>query len=292
MPAEQHRFDFARAAWNDRGMNKHIIMIAGALWLCACASPGQVGLQTPQGKGPGYPPAIEDTAARQQIAAEGWKQFLREFRLPETKPDLEALLQTPRALPMDLAGRVFLNTRGVAFDEMEAKESLRRFIERARVLLGPDNLTLRDLSLISFVADGNFYRAVYQQSSYAFPIANGYGELRLIVGKNGTLLQWGSRLIPKFDLPAAPALSRQAVAEKLVGRNFSYTSIAGQPMRYRVAGRSEISVKELVVYPKLDGNRMTIHLAYPVEAGKGTSWTVYVDAINGQELGVTQNFAS
>jgi hypothetical protein len=61
---------------------------------------------------------------------------------------------------------------------------------------------------------------------------------------------------------------------------------------YKIASRSEVSVKDLVVYPKQEGNRITIHLAYPVEAGQGTTWTVYVDAITGQEIDVKQNFAS
>jgi len=274
-------------------MKKRLLLFCCALWFCACTAPGQVGVNTPEGKGQSYPPVIEDTPARQQVALEAWKQFLQDFRLPETKADLEPFLHTPRALPMELAGRIYLNARGVAFDPMEAKEALRRFLERAPVLLGAGNLlSPRDLSLVSFSNDGNFYRAVYQQSSYPFPIANGYGELRLTVGKDGTLLQWGSRLIPKFDLPIKAEIKPQSIAEKMVGREFSYSGIAGQPMRYRVTQRPEISVKELVVYPKLDGNRMTLHLAYPVEVGTGMTWTVYVDAINGQELGVKQNFAT
>ncbi|MGH9839033.1 MAG: hypothetical protein ACREEM_09630 [Blastocatellia bacterium] len=274
-------------------MKSRLLIFCCALWFCACTAPGQVGVNTPEGAAQSYPPVIEDTPARQQAAQEAWKQFLLDFRLPEAKADLEPLLHTPRALPAELAGRIYLNARSVAFDQMEAKEALRRFLERARILLGADSqLSLRDLSLVSFSDDGSFYRAVYRQSSYSFPIANGYGELQLTVGKNGTLLQWSSRLIPKYDLPARAAVAPQDIAEKLVGRDFSYSSVAGQPMRYRVAQRSEVSVKELVVYPKPDGNRMTLHLAYPVEVGTGTTWTVYVDAINGQELGVKQNFAT
>jgi hypothetical protein len=78
----------------------------------------------------------------------------------------------------------------------------------------------------------------------------------------------------------------------MIGREFSYTTIAGQSVTYKIASRSEVSVMDLVVYPKQEGNRITVHLAYPVEAGQGTTWTVYVDAITGQEIDVKQNFAS
>jgi hypothetical protein len=63
-------------------------------------------------------------------------------------------------------------------------------------------------------------------------------------------------------------------------------------MSYKVRDRSEVSIKDLVVYPKPEGNRIRIHLAYPVEVGSGMTWTVYVDAITGQEIDVKQNFVS
>jgi len=262
----------------------------------ACAAPGQVGVNTPEGRLQNYPPVIEDTPQRRQSAQEAWNKFIAEFQLPVAKPDLEPVLNTPRALPSELTGRIALQTNSGPFGELEAKEAMRRFIERAGGVLF-SNLTtgsfgLKDLSLITFANDGNFYRAVYRQANYPFPIANGYGELRLAVGKNGTLLQWGSRIIPVFDMPARAEVAPQSIVDRLVGREFTYSNIAGQPMRYKVANRSEVSVKDLVVYPKQEGNKIRIHLAYPVEVGSGMTWTVYVDAITGQDIDVKQNFAS
>jgi hypothetical protein len=278
----------------------------GAPLLAACAAPGQVAVNTPQGRSQIYPPALEDTPQRRQAAEDAWKKFIAEFQLPEAKLDLEPVLNTPRALPLELAGRVALNTKPGVFGELEAKEALRRFIERASGVLFPDHtngssqgsVSLKDLSLDSFANDGNFYRAVYRQASYPFPIANGYGELRLTVAKNGTLLQWNSRIIPVFDLPTRPEITAQStqtlqsIRDRMVGRTFNYTNIAGQPMSYKVRDRSEVSIKDLVVYPKPEGNRIRIHLAYPVEVGSGMTWTVYVDAITGQEIDVKQNFVS
>ncbi|MBI1765719.1 MAG: PepSY domain-containing protein [Acidobacteria bacterium] len=61
-------------------------------------------------------------------------------------------------------------------------------------------------------------------------------------------------------------------------------------MSYKVAKPDEVRVKDLVVYPKQSGNRLSLHLAYPVEVGSGMTWTVYVDAVTGEELEVRQNF--
>jgi len=278
------------------------ILMAASLF-GACAAPGQVTVNTPEGRLQNYPPVIEDTPQRRQAAEEAWKKLTAEFHLPEAKPDLEPVLNTPRALPPELAGRIVLHAKAGVFGELEAKEAMRRFIEARSGVLFPNHtngsphgsIGLKDLSLVSFANDGNFYRAVYRQANYPFPIAGGYGELRLTAGKNGTLLQWGSRIIPAFELPTRAEITPQtiqSIMDKMVGREFSYANIAGQPMRYKVANRSEVSAKDLVVYPKQEGGRITIHLAYPVEAGQGTTWTVYVDAITGQEIDVKQNFVS
>jgi hypothetical protein len=276
-----------------------VLMVAQALF-CACASPGQVSVNTPEGRLQNYPPVIEDTPQRRQAAFEAWKKLLAEFQLPESRPELEPVLNTPRALPTEMAGRIAIQTKAGVFGELEAKEALRRFIDRASGAIFPNHTNgsaqtsvgLKDLSLDSFTDDGSFYRAVYRQANYPFPVSGGYGELRLAVGKNGTLLQLNSRIIPALDLPARAEIAPQSLVDKMVGREFGYTNIAGQPMTYKVASRSEVSVKDLVVYPKQEGNKITIHLAYPVEAGQGTTWTVYVDAITGQEIDVKQNFAS
>ena len=180
----------------------------------ACASPGQIGVNTPEGRIQNYPPIIEDTPQRRQSAQDAWGKFLTDLQLPIAKLELEPVLYTPRALPTELAGRIPLQSNSGSFGELEAKEGLRRFIDRASNVLFPNHISgsigLKDISLISFVNDGNFYRAVYRQANYPFPIANGYGELRLAAAKNGTLLQWESRIIPVFDLPTR-ARSQSAI---------------------------------------------------------------------------------
>lgn len=271
-------------------------LIAATLLATSCTAPGQVPVNTPQGRTQNYPPVVTATNERQQAAQEAWQTLRTELRLPEATLELEPVLNTPRALPPELNGRIYLNARGVAFDELEAKTALRRFIERAFAVLDggakQSPLNLRDLSLASFSADGNFYRALFRQTGYAFPIANGYGELRVTLSKDSILSQWSSTLLPVVELPARPEVTADAILDKVVGRQFNYTTIAGQAQSYRVTERAEVAVKELVVYPKLEGSKLTIHLAYPVEVGRSLQWTVFIDAINGEELGVRQNFAS
>jgi hypothetical protein len=278
------------------GVTKLAIIVGCGLLLCACTAPGQVSVNTPQGDRDNYPPSLAESPTRRQETLDAWKNFLAELGLPFATLELEPGLNTPRSLPAELAGQISITKKSGPFAEMEAKEALRGLIERARGILSgdPQNtlLNVKDFSLISFSDEGNFYRAVYRQMTYPYPIAEGYGELRISVDKKAMLLQWSSRIIPSYDLPTAPVIKAQELVERLTNREFTYTTIAGRPQSYRVASPQEISVKGLVVYPKQDGGKISVHLAYPVEVGKGTTWTVYFDAINGQELGVKQNFAS
>src|SRR4026207_1687653 len=86
------------------------VLMVGAL-LCACAAPGQVtsslpgsGLQKP-------PPVLQATHPRPHAAFEAGKTLIAEFQLPETRLDLEPVLNTPRALPVEIAGRISIQTK-------------------------------------------------------------------------------------------------------------------------------------------------------------------------------------
>lgn len=267
-----------------------------ALMFSACATPGQVSVNTPETQSAGYPPVIEESSAREQSSQAAWKRFLGEWRMPETKLDVMPVTGTPRSLPFELSGKINIHTKPGVFGETEAKESVRRFVEHSLdVFSGQGNssvFTLKDLSLVSFTNEGNLFRATFWQVSYPFRIIEGYGELRLVIGKNGELLQFSSSLIPTVILPTRAEVTTQSIYEKLLNRELSYTTIAGRSQVYQITRRQEINIGELIIYPRLEGNRMEIHLAFPVVVGSGMTWTIYIDAINGDELGVRQNFAS
>ncbi|MDQ3011441.1 MAG: hypothetical protein M3X11_12140 [Acidobacteriota bacterium] len=273
------------------GLLLFVAILAGA-----CTTPGQIGINTPQQQPASYPPLIEDTPARKQAAQQAWTQFLTERWLPEANPDMMPITNTPRTLPTELSGRININAKPGKPGDTELKEALRQFIELSRGILSGEGknsfLNLKDLSLVSFSNDGNFHRAVYRQVNYPFSIAEGYGELHLTVDKNGGLLQWSSTLLPNIPLPVRAEIKPESLKEKILGREFTYTTFAGRPQSYRVTKAEEIKAGELVIYPKVIGSRMELHIAYAVVVGQGMTWTVYVDAINGNELGVKQNFAT
>jgi hypothetical protein len=282
-------------------MSRPVCLFITALWLAGCAAPGQVGVKTPQNNGTDYPPVINVTPSRQQASAAAWRALVQEHQLPENMAcDCDPILLTPRALPIEAAARIQIIKQN-NFTDLELKEALRHFIEiHARLLgvnAGDTAIGQPDLSLVTLSREGALIRVVYQQRSFPYPLAEGFGKLEFVVSKSGHLLQWHSSLLPNATLPARVTLEADTLPERFVNREFTYTNFAGQPLRYRVARTDEVFVKELIVYPRapsaaLKDARLTIHLAYPIVVGLGTTWTVYVDAVTGEELAVKSNFAS
>jgi hypothetical protein len=279
-----------------------ILCTAFLLFLaCACATPGALEINTPVADSPGsYPPVIESSASRQQAVEDAWRLLLAEFQLPETRLELHPVTLTPKSLPENLAGQMRLEKQAGKFDANTVRESLRKFLERARTVLSGDPrtsaMTLRDISLVSFREENGIWQAVYKQMNFPYPVLSGYGEIRLSVDQNGRLTQMSSTYLSTAllsqELTLQPKIEAQSVAEKMTGREFIYSNIAGQQMKYQAADRSNIIVKELVIMPMLKGERLELHLAWLTEIGRGPTWSVFTDAINGTELGVKQNFVS
>ena len=265
-----------------------------------CTSQQKPPEKLPEKSKDNYPLVLEASPARQQAAEDAWNSLLSENRLAFTQPEFEPILYTPRALPAALANQINIKPQekkaDEILDEAQAKEYLRRFIERYHAVLSGDqrvsSLSLKDISLINFSSDSSMFRATYQQMNYPFPLANGFGELRITISKTGAILQLSSTIIPAAEFPARPKIDVAESKKRFVGREFTYSNFAGQPLTYKVAQEAEISLKDLVIYPRVTDQKMTLHLVYPFEIGRGTTWTVFVDAVTGEEIETKQNFQS
>lgn len=262
---------------------------------CGCAA-GQYDITTPQGKTAKYPSVISDGDKRRQTATTSWAAMLEERNLQPLAPDLEPFTQSIRALPASLAGRIRITEKEGDLTPIQAREALRNFIDRHDILLlgdaGLNETVHKTLSLTAFSVDGNFFRATWVQANYPYEIENGYGILSIAISRQGALLQLSSRLIPTVHLPTEPLVTSRQLTDRMIGRVFTYSNIAGQPQTYKVAAPEDVQVKKPVIYPVQEGSALAIRLAIPVEVGSGMTWTVFIDAIDGRELGVRQNFQS
>ncbi|HXG66097.1 MAG TPA: hypothetical protein VNO70_13430 [Blastocatellia bacterium] len=244
--------------------------------------------QTPDTAKQSYPGIIRSSPERRERAEREWERLLDAYGAPKSPPDFYPITHTPRSL-LKVNGGLKILPNGPAPDASgtELRQQMKVFIDKWQDLLGADTATV---SLVSADSTGDATRLTYRQASYPFPVAGAYGEMTAVVSRDGRLLQLDDRFIPVVELPLKPAIERNAAAQGVVGRTFTYSDIAGRPQQVKIGGPEEVSVKRLVVLPIEKGNEIRVHLAWEVMAGQALSWTVYVDAMTGEELRADQNF--
>lgn len=235
-----------------------------------------------------YPALIKDSQDRRAKAEREWRKLLDVYKVPQTAPDLNPIIYTPRSLVSISGGiKIMAVAPASGSDDLVVREAMKGFIERWRELLGADPSSL---SLVAVDDSASIHRFTYRQGNYPFPIAGKYGEMVAVVSVDGRLMQLDDRLVPVVEAPVKPAVDREVAARKLVGKTFTYGDLAGREQRATVTAIEEITVKRLVILPIEKGDALEVRVAWEIEAGKAMAWTVYIDAITGEELMVEQNF--
>lgn len=235
-----------------------------------------------------YPVMIKDSADLRAKAERDWRRMLDAYGVPQTPPDLYPIIDTPRSLLGVSGGITLMGAKPEPGTEVFAlRQAMKIFIERWRDLLGADPSTI---SLVSADESDDTRRLTFRQGNYAFPVAGNYGELVAVISRDGKLMQLDDRFIPVVDVPLKPSTDRDVAARKVVGKVLSYTDIAGREQRLQIGAADEVAVKRLVILPIQKGDAVEVHLAWEIVAGKSMTWTLYLDAMNGDELKVTQNF--
>ena len=260
-------------------------LIIAATLLAACDSAPKVPNTAQKSN---YPIIIRESADSRAKAEREWRRMHDAYSVAQTPPELHPVIYTPRSL-LGVSGGIKLLTappeRGG--ETVALREAMKRFLDRWRDLLNADP------SAVSLTgsngAEAN-QRLTYRQANYGFPVVGNYGEITAVVSNDGRLLQLDDRFIPPTELPQRPQIAREDAQKRVVGRTFTYTDIAGREQRAQVTNAADVTAKQLVVLPIQRGDNIEVHLAWEVVAGRGLSWTVYVDAITGDELRTVQNF--
>jgi hypothetical protein len=235
----------------------------------------------------GYPPIIEDTPDRREKAERDWRRLLDVYSLPPTPPDLYPVTYTPRSL-LGVSGGIKFVTLRVSNEtpNLSLREAAKGFIERWRDLIGVEPA---GISLAAVSASGGSTQFTYKQSNYPFPLGGDYGEMTLTISSDGRLTQLDDRFIPVIELPVRPAVDKDTAIKKLIGRNFTLADRNGRQQQVSVSAASDISCAQVVVLAIQKGNRLEVRLAWQLGAAKAQGWSIYVDAVNGQELRLTEN---
>jgi len=264
---------------------RSLTLILATILITAACEPSP---QTPTAGKQSYPAVIKDSADRRAAAEREWRRMLDSYGVAQTPPDLYPIINTPRSLLGVSGGIKLLTYKPERGNEVFAlREAVKSFIDRWRELLGVDPTTI---SLVSSDQSGDNQRLTFRQGNFAYPVAGNFGELVTVISADGRLIQLDDRFVPIVELPLKPSIERDIAAKKVVGRTFGYTDAAGREQRTQIGASAEVVVKRLVILPIEKGDAIEVHLAWELVAGKSLSWTVYMDAVTGDELKVVQNF--
>jgi hypothetical protein len=273
-----------RAVFSARMILLTVNYLIAAVLLAGSAVPPQASNASRQN----YPAVVKDSVDRRSKAEREWRRMLDAYGIAQTPPDFYPITNTPRSL-LGVADAIqILNYKPDPGDESHAlREAVKGFVDRWRDLLGIDPATI---SLVNADESSDTKRLTFRQSNYAYPIGGNFGEMVIVLSRSGALMQLDDRFVPLVDVPLKPAIERDIAGKKVVGKTFAYSDIAGREQRTQINSPAEVNVKRLVILPIVKSDAVEIHLAWEVIAGTSLSWTVFVDAITGDELKVVQNF--
>ncbi len=270
-----------------------VLLFFAAAALAACGSsvrtPGPSGTGAQEGVAD-YPMTVVESSEHRNAMLTGWERLFESYGVPpeRRKIDLAAVTHTPNSILGSAPLKLGTKGDGSTPDEERVRLLLRDFVNKNAELLG---VAANALSLESTTELGGIGRRYsFVQAGFAFPIVPPAGRLEFIVSPAAEIIQINDTAIPAADLPATPRVTREAAEKLVVGKTFTYGDIAGRPQTVTVSNPAEVHAIRLVVYPEQTEAALRIRLAWEVEAGSGLTWTVYVDAIEGQVIATRQNF--
>ena len=127
------------------------------------------------------------------------------------------------------------------------------------------------------------------QTYNGLPVEGDTSPLTVFANANG-ISRIDGYWFPKITVPLEPKISETSAKNKINGRTFTYGDIAGNPRDYHVEQKDLSNVAHKVVFVKKSSQGLEFRLAWKISVGQGLSWTVYVDAVTGEELKVVQMF--
>ena len=221
-------------------------------------------------------------AARQLVGENGAQQNSVVLQPITSTVQSIAPTQTPIFLPK-------LGTNAVMSEE-ETRESVRRFIDSWRGLIGADP---SQLSLENWVVQPDkTVVANYLQRPFRYDLRGNYGKFQIQFAPDRRVLSLTSSCIPNADrlqtsLNAInPSVKREDAVKYVQQNQIVYSDTNGRNESFKVGASAGVIARQLVFYALPENaNTLAIHLAWAVELTDAPVKTVYVDAIEAKILG-------
>lgn len=259
-------------------------------------------LQPPDPNGPGtsepqYPLAASAEADARDDALLAWRQLAQRYSI-STRADitLDPLTATVSGLPTNLSAPIVLPKVGAGSTqtEEEIRESLRRFINEWRTLIGADP---NELSLVERVDESaNVKIARYEQRPFRYPLRGDYGTLIIRFDNNRQLISISSSCLRDTEqlenviADLTPSVSAEDVADLLRGKSLTVPNNHGEMQTLSLPANQTSQAKQLVIYALPSRTRrdvLHLRLAWEVETPGAPVKLVYLDAISSEVIAVS-----
>lgn len=264
-----------------------ILLVALTLTVAGCAAMQPVSPGAPSAN-PLYPVVLAEKTQRTEAATAAWEQLTNQQGI-SGKPTimLRPVTATIKGLPDNLGGSLYLPKVGTSaqMSEAEARESLRRFLNEWRALIGAQPA---QLSLVNENSESDGTKtAFYEQRPFSYPLRGDYGKVQVRFGADRRVLNLSSTAIPESERiqaalkTALPRALADEVPAKLIGRTFNYNDSSG-PHTYTITAATQINVQQLVVYPRVISSptpALEFHLAWEISLTNAPVKVIYLDAL-------------
>ncbi|HSE34246.1 MAG TPA: hypothetical protein VLA93_21915 [Pyrinomonadaceae bacterium] len=275
-----------------------LILMATVLSVSACSTLQPPDPNGPRSNAPPYPVVAADETNSQEDALLAWRQLAQRYSLASTSDVvLDPVTATVKGLPADHSTLIYLPKVGVgpAQTEEEIRESLRRFIDEWRSLIGaePDQLSLvehRDES-------ANIQIARYQQRPFRYALRGDYGKLVIRFNKtNRQVIELASNCLRNADRLQAsisnltPKVTPEDAVKQIKGKPFSVTTTTGQQQTFSLGATEAADANQLVIYAmpsRANPNQLELHLAWEIDTPNSVVKKVYLDAVSGEIIAVS-----
>ena len=241
---------------------------------------------------PIYPVLLTEDTKRREASLILFKQLRQQHGLPErTEVHLQPVTATIQSLAANVGLLLYLPKVGTgpAMNEEETRESLRRFINEWRRLIGADP---SQLSLVEQLdqPDGTKL-ANYEQRPFRYPLRGDYGKLQVHFGPDRRVLNVASTCIPDSErmqtalTAVAPQIKWEDAAKRLQNNGIIYTDANGTQQAYRLSVNNSVNALGLVIYvlpSKTRTDAVEFHLGWELAVTDAPVKTVYLDAVKNE----------
>lgn len=273
-----------------------ILFLAVALAAGGCAPLQPPSATGPRSNEPIYPVLYTEDNQRREASVLALNQLIQQSGNSAVfAPQLQPITATIRSLPTDPSRPLALPKvgAGATMSEEETRESLRRFIRDSRELIGADPAKL---SLVQHLDQPDGLKlAVYEQRPFRYPIRGNYGRLEVRFTTDRRIVNIASTCIPQADrIQTALAtlnvrLKAEDAVRQLRDNGIMYTDANGNASTFKIPAANELNARGLVIYilpSKSQADALEFHLSWEIKLSNAPIKTAYVDAINGETIGV------